>query len=73
MVSFIVEMTLILHFHKLVIYDYPREGQYPCFNGIVIPGVYNIVVKRLSMKDPIVVGLSPNCDNIKYILPSALQ
>ena len=41
--------------------------------GIVIPGVYNIVVKRLSMKDPIVVGLSPNCDNIKYILPSALQ
>ena len=34
--------------------------------GTATPDVYNCVTKTLSMKDPVVGGLSPNCDNIRY-------
>ena len=34
--------------------------------GTATPNVFDSVVKRLSLKDAAVIGLSPNQDNIKY-------
>lgn len=41
--------------------------------GTATPEVYDSVVKRLSLKDPVVVGLSPNCENIKYYIEPLLS
>ena len=34
--------------------------------GTATPDVFDCVTKRLSLRDPVVIGLSPNRDNIKY-------
>ena len=41
--------------------------------GTATPEVYDSVVKRLSLKDPIIVGLSPSRDNIKYYIEPPLS
>ena len=34
--------------------------------GTATSDVFDCVMKRLSFKDPVVIGLSPNHDNIRY-------
>ena len=41
--------------------------------GTATPEVYDSVVNRLSLKDPIIVGLSPSRDNIKYYIEPPLS
>ena len=41
--------------------------------GTATPEVYNSVVKRLCLKDPVVVGMSPDHENIKYCIEPLLS
>ena len=36
--------------------------------GTATPDVYDSIVSRLSLKDPVIVGLSPNRENIKHYI-----
>ena len=53
----------------------PEKVNVLALTGTATPEVYESVVKRLSLKDPIVVGLSPDRDNIKYYIepPSSVK
>ena len=44
----------------------PENVHILALTGTATLEVYNSVVKRLSLKDPAVIGLSPSRDNIKY-------
>jgi len=44
----------------------PNSVHVLALTGTATPNVFDSVVKRLSLKDTAVIGLSPNRDNIKY-------
>ena len=44
----------------------PKNAHVLALTGTTTPDVFDCVMKRLSLKDPVVTGLSPNRDNTTY-------
>ena len=62
-------MIFVLHFLKLEIYAcslIPENVHVLARTATATCEVYDSVVKRLSKRDPAIIGLSPSCENIKY-------